>query len=170
MIENKLARSVEILSKVRFLFPPSTLTLLYIAPIQPHLLFGIVLWGSTCSSYLSKLQTIQNKTICIISNCNGRIFITPYCHKLEILKIAELYKFEIAKIMHRHLKQVLPLEISNQFKPLSSIHNQITRSVSMSHLYVEKFSTVRCQLSKVNKISRSRNTEFNNSGIERSAL
>ena len=66
MIENKLARSVGILSKVRFLFPTSTLLLLYFALIHPHLLFGIVLWGSTCSSYQSKLQILQNKAIRII--------------------------------------------------------------------------------------------------------
>ena len=147
MIENKLARSVGILSKVRFLFPTSTLLLLYFALIHPHLLFGIVLWGSTCSSYQSKLQILQNKAIRIISNCNRRTLITPFYHKLGILKIPELYKFEIAKLMHQHSKQNLPPAISNLFKPLSNIHNRITRSVSLNHIYVEKFSTLRCQRS-----------------------
>ena len=130
MIENKLARSVGILSL--FSVSPSTLNLLYFALLQPHL-FGVVLWGSTCSSYLS--------------NCNRRIFITTYCHKLGILKIAKLYKFEIAKIMHQQSNQVLPLEYQNLFKPLSGVHNRTTKSVSMNHFHVEKFSTVRCQRS-----------------------
>ena len=147
MIENKLARSVGILSKVRFLFPTSTLLLLYFALIHPHLLFGIVLWGSTCSSYQSKLQILQNKAIRIISNCNRRISITTFYHKLGILKIPELYKFEIAKLMHQHSWQNLPPTISNLFKPLSNIHNRITRSVSLNHIDVEKFSTLRCQRS-----------------------
>ena len=146
MIEYKLARSVGILSKVRFLFPSFTL-LLYFALVHPHLLFGIVLWGSTCSSYQSKLQILQNKAIRIISNCNRRTSITPFYHKLGILKIPELYKFEIAKLMHQHSKQNLPPTISNLFKPLSNIHNRITRSVSLNHIYVEKFSTLRCQRS-----------------------
>ena len=147
MIENKLARSVGILSKVCFLFPTSTLLLLYFALIHPHLLFGIVLWGSTCSSYQSKLQILQDKAIRIISNCNRRTSITPFYHKLGILKIPELYKFEIAKLMHQHSKQNLPPTISNLFKPLSNIHNRITTSVSLNHIYVEKFSTLRCQRS-----------------------
>ena len=147
MIENKLARSVGILSKVRFLFHTSILLLLYFALVHPHLLFGIVLWGSTCSSYQSKLQILQNKAIRIISNCNRRTSITPFYHKLEILKISELYKFEIAKLMHQHSKQNLPPTISNLFKPLSNIHNRITRSVSLNHIYVENFSTLRCQRS-----------------------
>ena len=43
MIESKLARSVEILSEVRFLYSPAILILLYFALMQLHLLFGIVL-------------------------------------------------------------------------------------------------------------------------------
>ena len=168
MIENKLARSVGILSKVRFLFPTSTLLLLYFALIHPHLLFGIVLWGSTCSSYQSKLQISQNKAIRIISNCNRRTSITPFYHKLGILKIPELYKFEIAKLMHQHSKQNLPPTIANLCKPLSNIHNRITRSVSLNHIYVEKFSTLK--MPKINKISRSQNMECYPIGIERSVL
>ena len=90
------------------------------------------------------LQILQNKAIRIISICNRRTSITPFYHKLGILKIPELYKFEIAK-PYQHSKQNLPPTISNLFKPLSNIHNRITRSVSLNHIYVEKFSTLRCQ-------------------------
>ena len=147
MIENKVARAVGILSKVRFLFPSSTLLLLYSTLIKPHLLFGITLWGSTCSSYLCKLQRLQNKAIRIISNCNRRASITYYYHKLEILKITDLYTFEIAKLMHQHHKQSLPLRISNFFKPLSTVYDRQTRSKTLNNLFVEKFSTSRCQKS-----------------------
>ena len=82
-IENKAARAVGILSKVRCLFPSSTLLLLYFALIHPHLLFGLVLWGNTANStYLSKLHRLQNKAIRIISNCNYRSPITPHFYKL----------------------------------------------------------------------------------------
>ena len=89
----------------------------------------------------------QLNYIRIISNCNRRTSITPFYHKLGILKILELYKFEIAKLMHQHSKQNLPPTISNLFKPLSNIHNRIIRSVSLNHIYVENFSTLRCRRS-----------------------
>ena len=65
-----MARAVEILSKVRYLYPSSTLLLLYFALNHPYLLFGLVLLGNTYSTYLAKLQRLQNKAIRIISYCN----------------------------------------------------------------------------------------------------
>jgi len=142
MIESKVARSIGILSKVCFLSPSSTLLLLYFALIHLHLLFGI-----TSISYLTKLQRLQNKAIRIISNCNYFSSITPQYYKLGILKITDLYKFETAKLMHQHSKQFLPLQISTLFKPLSSVHNCQTRFKTHNNLYVQKYSTSRCQKS-----------------------
>ena len=55
-IENKMARAVEILREVRYLFPSSTLLLLYFTLIHLHLLFSLVLWRNTYSTYLAKLN------------------------------------------------------------------------------------------------------------------
>ena len=42
-VENKVARSIGILSKLRYLFPSSTLLLLYYSFIHPHFLFSLPL-------------------------------------------------------------------------------------------------------------------------------
>ena len=103
-IENmvsKLSKSIGILSKLRYVLPSSTLHLLYFSLVHPHLLYGLPLWGSTFSSYLAKLQRLQNKAIRIISNSFSSS-ITPQFHKLGILKIHDLYTYEISKLMHQH--------------------------------------------------------------------
>ena len=146
-IENKVARAVGILSKVRYVFPSSTLPLLYFALIHPHLLFGLVLWGNIYSTYLAKLQNLQNKAIRIISNCNYRSPITPHFYKLGVLKIADQYTFEVGKMMYQHSKQALPPCISSFFSPISSIHSRRTRSSTKKNLYIPKFSFSRCQKS-----------------------
>jgi len=56
-LEIKIAQSVGILSKLRFLLPKSTL-LLYHAFIHSHLIFAQPVWDSTFPTYLSKLQRI----------------------------------------------------------------------------------------------------------------
>jgi len=89
MIESKIARSIVIISKVRFLFPFSTLLLLYFALIHPQLLFGITLWGNNFAPYLTKLQRQQSKAIRIISKFNRFSSITPQYYQLEILKITD---------------------------------------------------------------------------------
>ena len=126
-IENKVAKAVGILSTT---FVSSTLFLLYFALIHPHLLFGLVLWLNTYSTYLAKLQRLQNKAIRIVSNCKYRSPITPHFYKLGILKIADQYTFEVGKMMYQHSKQALLLCISSFFllflNPQSSypMHNQ----------------------------------------------
>ena len=68
LVENKVARSVGISSKLRNLFPSSTLLLLYYSFIHPYFLFGLPLWGNTNPAYLTKLQRLQNKAVRIITN------------------------------------------------------------------------------------------------------
>ena len=69
IIENKVARSFGILSKLRYLFPSSALLLLYHSLVHPHLLFGLPLNNQ---SYLNKLQPLQNKAIRIITDSKLR--------------------------------------------------------------------------------------------------
>ena len=105
-IEIKVAKAVGILSKLRFLFPKSALILLYYSLIHPHLLYALPLWGSTFPTYLSKLQRLQNKALRIIFNSNQLTSATPLFHILEILKITDLYQFEISKLMYLHSKKI----------------------------------------------------------------
>ena len=107
-IETKISRSVGILSKLRFLFSSSTLLLLYFTLIHTHLFYGIPLWGCTFGSYLKKLQSLQNKAIRIISNTSRRSSITKQYHNLGVLKIIDLYTYEVAKLMHQHTMQKFP--------------------------------------------------------------
>ena len=132
-LEKRVSRSVGILSKLQFLFPSSTL-LLYYALVHPHLVYGLPIWGSTFETYLSKLQTLQNKAIRIITNSDLRTPITPKYRNLKILKITKLYTFEIAKLMHQHSKNSLPLAFQFFFTPLSDIHEKQTKSKTKSDM------------------------------------
>ena len=145
-IEVKVAKGVSILSKLRFLFPKSTL-LLYHALVHPHLLYALPLWGCTYQKYTQKLQLLQNKAIRVIYNSNRFSSVTPLCIELGILKINELFKFEIAKLIHQHSHNLLPSGISSLFTDLSTIHSRQTRSQTQKSLYSPKFSTQRCQRS-----------------------
>jgi len=96
------------------------------------------LWSSIYlphPSYLIKLQRLQNKAIRIITN-SDQMFISPNYFILEILKIPELYRLEIAKLTPQHSKQILPHCISTLFKLLSFAFERITRNkpkIQLSH-------------------------------------
>ena len=135
-IEIKVAKAVGILSKLRFFFPKSTLILLYYALIHLHLLYALPLRGSTFPTYLTKLQRLQNKALRIIFNNKQHDSLTPLFHKLEILKIRDLYYFEICKLMYLHLKKSLPYCFLDLFIPTSTIHSRATRSQLQNNLFL----------------------------------
>ena len=105
LIEVKIAKAVGILNKLRFFFPKTTLLLLYCALVHPHLLYALPVWGCTFSSYLIKLQCLQNKAIRIIFNSNRLTSVTTNFHALEILKIEDLFKYEVDKLMFQFSKK-----------------------------------------------------------------
>ena len=142
---SKISRAVGILSKLRYIFPMSSLVLLYYALVHPHLLFGLPVWGSTFTTSLNKLQTLQNKAIRIITNSDIRTPITPKYYELGILKLSDLYTYEIAKLMHQHSRHTLPLPLSSLFNKTSTIHSRHTRTNALNNLYPPKYSTNRCQ-------------------------
>ena len=137
---SKLSRSIGIPSKLRFLFNSSTLLLLYYSFVHFHLLFSIDLWGSTSQSLLSKLQKLQNQAIRIITNTKTKSHITPQLYKLRILKIQDLYTYEIAKLMHQHSHQITPACFFTLFINLSTIHARQTGSITNKNLYLPKYS------------------------------
>ena len=148
-LETKLAKAVGILSKLWHFLPLSALRLLYFSLIHPHLFYALPIWESTFPSYsyFKKLQRLQNKSIRIIFNISPKTSVSPYYYKLKILKLADLYIYEIAKIMHQHSRKALPDYLSFFFTTTRQIGNRHTRSHSNNTLYLPKFSTSRCQRS-----------------------
>ena len=142
---SKLARSVGILNKLRFNLPPPTLLLLYYSLIHPHLLFGHPIWGSTYSTYLTKLQQLQNKAIRIFSNSSIKTLITPQFYKVSVLKIHQLYEFEIAKFMHQHSRGMLPSIFYSLFQKLSNKYTRQTRATTNHNLHIPRYRTNRSQ-------------------------
>ena len=144
LIEVTIAKAVDILNKLRF-FSPKTTLFLYYALVHPHLLYALPVWGCTFLSYLRKLQCLQNKAIRITFNSNRLTLVTPIFHALKILKIEDLFKYEVGKLMFQFFKKALPHCFSSIFTYNSAIHNQSTRSQSLNNLYLPNYSTRRCQ-------------------------
>ena len=63
MIENKISKSIEIIIKLKSFLPPTALLESYYVLVHPHVLCGLLLWGTTYTSYLAKLYTLQNKLV-----------------------------------------------------------------------------------------------------------
>ena len=115
-----MVRSVGILNKLRYLFS---------------------------SSYLNRLQRLQNKAIRFITDSKLKMSTNPQYYKLGILKLPQLYTLEIAKLMHQYSHHNLPQPFYTFFTPISSVHDRFTRAKTESKLYIPKFSAARSQKS-----------------------
>ena len=115
VIENKLSRSLAILFTLKPVLPQNALLKLYYAIVHPYLIYGLVAWDSTFPSYIEKLNILQNKAVKLIGGVNYLDRATPYYSKLNVLKLPDLHKLEIAKFVHRFMNNTFPQSFSNFF-------------------------------------------------------
>lgn len=146
-IEKKISRSVGIISKLHKYLPCKTLLTMYYSLVHTHLLYALPIWASTYDTYLNSLKKLQNKALRIIMSKKIRDKITPLYYKLGILKLNDLYTFEIAKLMHQYENKKLPIQLQNYFSYTSTIHEHSTRGLTSNSISLPRFSTTRTQRS-----------------------
>ena len=77
--------------KIKPSLPKSALLKICYAIIHLYLLFTLPAWGSTYSTYMSKLCILPNKAITGKLICDGSKsdHVTPYYSKLDMLKLQD---------------------------------------------------------------------------------
>ena len=145
-LEHKISRAVGIMSKLKYFMPKNALQTIYYSFIQSHLIYGLPVWGSTYHSYLKKLRILQNKAVKFIGGDLFQDRITPLYAQSNILKLPNLYKLEVSKLVHAHIRNQLPHKLSNYFTFTSNISSRNTRTTQKkNHLYTPRYKTSRMQ-------------------------
>ena len=73
---------------------------------------------------------------------------TPFYFKLKVLRIPELYKLEVAKLVFHHHHQRLPPLLSNLFTKTNQVSQKSTHLSSTANnptLYIPLHTTIRLQ-------------------------
>ena len=118
----KLSQYCGLFCHFRYNITQKYLLILYHSLVYPHLQYGILTWGSTNNTVLHPLQVLQNRLIKIICRVGKLDHITnnSLYHKLSILKIKDIYHFEMAKFMYSYHNHKLPKLFNNYFKSINS--------------------------------------------------
>ena len=95
----------------------------------------VVSVGATYKSYLIKLKRLQNKALRTISKTKIRGRITLKYYKYEILKLEDLYNFEIAKSMYRFTHSKLPLNFKHYFAYSFDVSSYSTRHTYSNDIF-----------------------------------
>ena len=79
----------------------NTLLMVYYSMIHSHLNYCISSWESASKTTLNPLDILQIRAVRIITHSKSNAHTKPLFHKLQILKLQDLYTLEIAQLMHR---------------------------------------------------------------------
>ena len=136
----KISMAVGVLYKLTLVLPQHALQSLYYSFIHPHLLYGLIVWGSTYLT-LNSLSSLQNKVIRTLSGNKYFDRVTPIHLKLKILKLPDLYKFEVA-ISSITLREQTSPSLSNMLIETHKITSRATRSSNNpNNLHIPKYRT-----------------------------
>ena len=127
-IKNKMSSSLYAINKVKFILPTKYLVTLYYSLIYPFMTYGISLWGNTHKSQTNKIFILQKNAIRAINRACYNEHTNTMFHKLNILKLPELYTWHVAKYMFCFSNGMLPKSLSNTFVSLGNCHEYNTRN------------------------------------------
>ena len=145
--EAKVSGNIGILFKLNKVFPISALKTLYYALVHPLLFYGIIIWGSTNNSYLTKLRSLQNKALKAIGHLGWRTFPKQLYRQFKILKLNDLYKIELSKFVYSYISKYTPKYFDDYFIELKNANVHDTRSSSRQNLILLLYATNRVQKS-----------------------
>ena len=128
MLESKLSRYVGTLFKLKSFLPKYMLSKIYYAFIHSYLNYGLIIWGATPASNLSKLCRIQNKALRVISGNGWREHPTHLYATQKILQLSKLITYSVAKFMHKFTNKKLPATFNHFFPAVAKIHSRYIRN------------------------------------------
>ena len=113
-----------------------TLRMLYYAFVYPHILYGVELYANTHTSYLSKLNTLNDKILRILQNVNRKPSTMCLYQKFNVLPIHKLHQFQLLCIVHKYVyhRTHLPVIFRHYFTAKSFIHHHNSRSKNNLHV------------------------------------
>ena len=114
---------------------------LYYTMVQPYLTYGIILWGSTYQCHLKQVSILQKKAIRCINKLYYNAHTEPLFIRNKILKIDDLYQFELSKFMFDCINCFLPTPILEHFTTNATIHAHHTRQRNIPHV-TQTFGTI----------------------------
>ena len=140
--QNKLSHAVGIIAKMRRYLNNKNLIALYYVFFHSHILYGIG-WGSATKTAPKPIQILQNKVLRIINKTTwqDRISIDRLYQKHKLLKVADVYKYELGKFMYLYNVKALPEIFDNYFLSLNQYHDYNTRNKTNKHYFLNSVRT-----------------------------
>ena len=127
-LSNKIARNVGVLNKLKHFLPAYIMKTLYSTLIESHLQYCTLLWANSHVTNIRKLQLLQKKAIRIITSSHYIAHTEPLFSMTKLLKLDDLYKYQLGIFMHTVTHCQLPQNMSSMFVRTDNIHSHQLRN------------------------------------------
>ena len=111
------------LRRLKKFLPCNILKTIYNALIQPHLNYGVLLWGHNTK----RIVKLQKWAVRAITNNKYNAHSEPLFFKLKLLKIQDIYKLSILKFYFKYKHETLPNYFIGIFNTSQPSHSYSTR-------------------------------------------
>jgi len=115
--------------------------MLYFNLVHCHLKYCIVSWGTATNSVLQPLEVVHNNFLRTITYNNYSCHITTLYISLNVLKLHDIYKLELAKLMHKFHHEMLPTSSKDLFQKKAEVHCHNTRYATNQNYFIQQVST-----------------------------
>ena len=129
-----ISRNIGIMNRLKHFLPSSALITLYSSLILPYLNYGVLVWGNTQQTLLEKRLLLQKRALRIVFNLHARAHTDTLFFDNKILKIKDLYRFQLGQFMYNYNSKSLPKILNDLFHRNNHIHNYPTRRSGEFHL------------------------------------
>ena len=133
-VSKKISRSIGIMYKLRPYLPLNVMKSIYYSLVYSHLIYAIEVWGAAFKTELNKLVVLQKRAVRLMTYKDnfplhpGPLSHTEHIfHNLMILKIEDIYKFQVCKFIFKTIKKT-PMQFHDWFIFTSVQHNYRTMS------------------------------------------
>ena len=135
-LKTKLARTCYIFYKLKNYVNENTLKMVYYSLVYPHLQYGITSWGKAAGYLIKKIITMQKSIVKIICRKGKREPSTPLFFRLGMLKLEDVYKLQLSKLVHKYKNESLIGE--GRLVRLRDVHSYNTRLAANSNYFIPR--------------------------------
>jgi len=141
-VSRKLSNGCCALSQIRKYSNSQMVKKVYFALFYPHIQYCITSWGCAAKSVLDPLIKLQKRMVRVMTFSHNKASTMPLFHKLNLLTLNDVFKLEIAKVMHNiENNERLPDYISKNFERVNWTHSYNTRHSNKGNYVLPKIRT-----------------------------
>ena len=130
-LRSKLARNNSALVRLRKFVNLNTLKMVYYTLVYSHIQYCISVWGCAAKTNLYNIETLQRQSLRIICFKPYRAPTDLLFKSLRILKVCDIYKLQLGKLMFCYNKNIHERE--ENLTQVSQRHNYHTRIAAQNN-------------------------------------